>query len=122
MSALASTFKCHLQLASTLLTCFPVVLFKAFHLLTVKVGVAKHCLLKALTTSMPFNSRSKSAMSARKMRMDVAIAVAVKDSRLLTVAAEDPAARFASFEDAVDIELVSDNPLGLADKRVLWTL
>eukprot|EP00965_Chrysotila_dentata_P031199 1038449-Pleurochrysis_carterae.AAC.1 len=44
MSALASTFKCRLQLANELLTCRLVVFFKAFHLLTVEVGVAEHCL------------------------------------------------------------------------------
>eukprot|EP00965_Chrysotila_dentata_P154024 5090593-Pleurochrysis_carterae.AAC.1 len=44
MSALASTFKCHVQLANELLMCRLVVLFKALRLLTVKVGVAERCL------------------------------------------------------------------------------
>eukprot|EP00965_Chrysotila_dentata_P111902 3700947-Pleurochrysis_carterae.AAC.1 len=44
MSALASTLKCHLQLANGFFTCRLVVLLKALHLLTVKVGVAEHCL------------------------------------------------------------------------------
>eukprot|EP00965_Chrysotila_dentata_P028317 941817-Pleurochrysis_carterae.AAC.1 len=48
MSALTSTFKCHLQLAHELLTCRLVILFEAFHLLTVKVGVAQHCLREGL--------------------------------------------------------------------------
>eukprot|EP00965_Chrysotila_dentata_P183586 6062139-Pleurochrysis_carterae.AAC.1 len=69
---------------------------------------------------MPFNSRSKSATSAKTMRMDVALAVAVKVVDI-TVAAEYPA-RFTSFEGAVVVELVGDNPLDLADERVLWTL
>eukprot|EP00965_Chrysotila_dentata_P070192 2318041-Pleurochrysis_carterae.AAC.1 len=73
-----ASFKYHVQLANELLTCRLFVLFEAFRLLTVKVGVAKHCLRKSLTTSMPFNSRSKSATSAKKMRIDVALAVAVK--------------------------------------------
>eukprot|EP00965_Chrysotila_dentata_P077786 2565946-Pleurochrysis_carterae.AAC.5 len=77
MSALASTFKCHLQLANDLLTCRLVVLFKTFHLLTVSASLNIAC-EKAWTTAMPFNSRSKSATSAKKMRMDVALVVAVK--------------------------------------------
>eukprot|EP00965_Chrysotila_dentata_P011240 366190-Pleurochrysis_carterae.AAC.1 len=43
------------------------------------------------------------------------------NSRSLTVAAEDPA-RFMSFEGAVVVKLVGEYPLGLADKRVFWTL
>eukprot|EP00965_Chrysotila_dentata_P045094 1498014-Pleurochrysis_carterae.AAC.1 len=48
MSALPSTFKCHLQLAHELLTCRLVLLLKIFHLLTVKVGVFEHCLREGL--------------------------------------------------------------------------
>eukprot|EP00965_Chrysotila_dentata_P001988 65052-Pleurochrysis_carterae.AAC.1 len=73
MSALASTFKCHLQLANELLKCCRVVLFKAFHLLIVKVGVAEPCLREGLD-DVDSTQRSKSATSAKKMRMDVALA------------------------------------------------
>eukprot|EP00965_Chrysotila_dentata_P094617 3128342-Pleurochrysis_carterae.AAC.1 len=48
MPALTSTFKCHLQLAHELLTCGLIVLFKAFHLLTVKVDVAEPGLREGL--------------------------------------------------------------------------
>eukprot|EP00965_Chrysotila_dentata_P008103 264258-Pleurochrysis_carterae.AAC.1 len=48
MSALASTLRCHLELANELLTCRLVVLFKVIHLLTVEVGVAEPCLREDL--------------------------------------------------------------------------
>eukprot|EP00965_Chrysotila_dentata_P038544 1280333-Pleurochrysis_carterae.AAC.1 len=48
MSALASTFKCHLQLEYKVLTRRLVVLFETFHLLTVEVGDAEHCLREGL--------------------------------------------------------------------------
>eukprot|EP00965_Chrysotila_dentata_P260388 6213886-Pleurochrysis_carterae.AAC.2 len=77
---------------------------------------------------MPFNSRPKSATSAKKMRMDVALAVAVKRTfRNISgyirgsEAAEDLAS-FASFEGAVVVELVGEAPFDSADERVLWTL
>eukprot|EP00965_Chrysotila_dentata_P075759 2503172-Pleurochrysis_carterae.AAC.1 len=43
------------------------------------------------------------------------------DSRSLTVAAEDPAS-LASFESAVVVELVGENPLCLADESTLGAL
>eukprot|EP00965_Chrysotila_dentata_P106180 3506703-Pleurochrysis_carterae.AAC.1 len=43
------------------------------------------------------------------------------NSGSLTVAAEDPA-RFAAFEGAIVVELVGEDPLGLADERVLGAL
>eukprot|EP00965_Chrysotila_dentata_P157866 5215638-Pleurochrysis_carterae.AAC.1 len=43
------------------------------------------------------------------------------DSRSLTVAAEDPAS-LASFESAAVVELVGENPLGLADEVILGAL
>eukprot|EP00965_Chrysotila_dentata_P254403 6211855-Pleurochrysis_carterae.AAC.1 len=71
MSASASTFESHLQLAHEPLARRFVVLLEAFHLLAVEVG-------KALTTSMRFDSRSKSATREKNTRMEVAFAVAVK--------------------------------------------
>eukprot|EP00965_Chrysotila_dentata_P200684 6180121-Pleurochrysis_carterae.AAC.1 len=62
---------------------------------------------------MPSDSRSKTATRKKKVRIDVASAVA-------TVAAEYPAC-FASFEGAVIVELVG-KALGLADERVFGTL
>eukprot|EP00965_Chrysotila_dentata_P157830 5214108-Pleurochrysis_carterae.AAC.1 len=64
---------------------------------------------------MPFTSRAKSATSLKKIMMDVALRVEL-NSRSLTVAAEYPAG-FASFEGAVVVELVGEDPLGLADKH-----
>eukprot|EP00965_Chrysotila_dentata_P207544 6184185-Pleurochrysis_carterae.AAC.2 len=74
--------------------------------------------------SMPFNSRSKSATSAKKKLMDVALAslsscregLVEMNFRSLTVAAEDPAS-LALFESAVVVELV-----GLADESILGAL
>eukprot|EP00965_Chrysotila_dentata_P156423 5168317-Pleurochrysis_carterae.AAC.1 len=43
------------------------------------------------------------------------------NSGSLTVAAEDPT-RFVSFERAVVVELVVEDPLGLADESVLGAL
>eukprot|EP00965_Chrysotila_dentata_P108628 3588151-Pleurochrysis_carterae.AAC.2 len=58
MSALASTFKSNFQLAQGLLACHRlVVLFKAFHLLTVEFGVTKHCLRKGLDDVDAFQLR-----------------------------------------------------------------
>eukprot|EP00965_Chrysotila_dentata_P038069 1265462-Pleurochrysis_carterae.AAC.1 len=72
MSALVSTFRCHLQLANELLTCRLVVLFKVFHLLTVKVGVAEHCLRESLNAVNAFqlkveerNDREENANGCR---------------------------------------------------------
>eukprot|EP00965_Chrysotila_dentata_P027597 917223-Pleurochrysis_carterae.AAC.1 len=123
MSTLASTFNCHLQLAHNGL----VVLFKAFHLLTVKVGVAEHCLREGLDDVDAVQLKVKER-NERENDADAACRLSScrkglveMNSRLLTVAAEYPA-RFASFEGAVVIELVGEYPLGLADKRVLWML
>eukprot|EP00965_Chrysotila_dentata_P162420 5364299-Pleurochrysis_carterae.AAC.3 len=63
------------------------------------------------------------------MRVDLALAVAVSsrkgffkmNSGSLTLTAELPA-RCVSFKDAVVVELVGEDPLGLADERVVWTL
>eukprot|EP00965_Chrysotila_dentata_P064369 2132930-Pleurochrysis_carterae.AAC.1 len=43
------------------------------------------------------------------------------NSGSLTVTAEDPT-RFASFEGAVIVKLVGENPLGLADESILERL
>eukprot|EP00965_Chrysotila_dentata_P099488 3289052-Pleurochrysis_carterae.AAC.1 len=44
------------------------------------------------------------------------------NSRSLNVAAEYPARFNAAFEGAVVDELVGEDPIGLADERVFWTL
>eukprot|EP00965_Chrysotila_dentata_P137127 4535641-Pleurochrysis_carterae.AAC.6 len=123
MSALASTFKRHFQLAHELLTCPLVVLFEAFHLLTVKVGVAQRCLRESLDDVDAFqldvegcNKQKEDADrrgfgSCRKGFLKV-------NFGSLTVAAEYPA-RFASFRGSVVVELVGEDPLGLADEHVL---
>eukprot|EP00965_Chrysotila_dentata_P030443 1013392-Pleurochrysis_carterae.AAC.1 len=77
---------------------------------------------------MSFNSRSKSGRNEREedadgcRRSSCREGLVAMDSRLLTVAAEDPAS-LASFESAVVVELiVGENPLGLADESILGAL
>eukprot|EP00965_Chrysotila_dentata_P083307 2748252-Pleurochrysis_carterae.AAC.1 len=67
---------------------------------------------------MPFNSRSKSATSAKKMRIDVALAVAVK---VVDCSHRGPSA-LCVVRGTVAVKLVGEHPLGPADERVLWTL
>eukprot|EP00965_Chrysotila_dentata_P004488 145882-Pleurochrysis_carterae.AAC.4 len=122
MPLLAYTFKCHLQLANELLSCHLVVLFKAFHLLTVNVGIVEHCSRECLAEVDAFrfkveerNERNDDADGCRLSSCREGLVQ--MNSRSLIVAAEDPA-HFASFEGAVVVDLVGENPLGLAEAYV----
>eukprot|EP00965_Chrysotila_dentata_P141416 4673772-Pleurochrysis_carterae.AAC.1 len=95
-------------------------------MLTVKVGVAEHCLRERLDDVNAFQLKVEER-NERKEDADGCCLSSCRDSlvamslRLLTIAGEDPG-RFAPFESAVlNIELVGENPLGLADESVLGT-
>eukprot|EP00965_Chrysotila_dentata_P165392 5461752-Pleurochrysis_carterae.AAC.1 len=66
MSALASTFEIHLQLALEPLARRFVVLFEAFHLLAVEVGIAQRCLRKCFDDVDAFQIKVEERNEGRK--------------------------------------------------------
>eukprot|EP00965_Chrysotila_dentata_P042307 1403791-Pleurochrysis_carterae.AAC.1 len=122
MSALASTFEGHLQLAHEPLARRFVELLEAFHLLAVEVGVAhQRCLRKGFDDVDAFQLKVEERYEGEK-DADGGCLCSSREGFVqmnfwsLAAAAEDPA-RLAAFESAVVVELVGENPLGLANEH-----
>eukprot|EP00965_Chrysotila_dentata_P169501 5596483-Pleurochrysis_carterae.AAC.1 len=115
MSALASNFKCHLQLARTILS------HGVSSCRTIQHLPSAHTLADVDAFQLKVEERNERKEDADGRRLSRCCEGLVElNSGLLNVAAENPAS-LASFETAVVVELAGENPVGLADESVLGT-